>query len=103
MTQKNNRLAVKDQLNEAAEQGVQFVTYGDGDLGVPVAIDDAIRDFEAMEDQQIGNVEYGVDGLFECDSEGRIVTRVSCLYGGLTGNESGVIVHTLHHQFELRR
>ncbi len=60
-------------LEDAQRQGVQFVTYGDGDLGIPMAIDEAIRDFEAMEEHQIGTVDYNVNGLFECNSEGRVL------------------------------
>ena len=37
-------------LEDAQRQGVQFVTYGDGDLGIPMAIDEAIRDFESFDD-----------------------------------------------------
>lgn len=71
--QGKQRLTVIDQLNDAEERGVQFVTYGYGDLGVPVAIDDAIKDFEAMEDwPEDCNVDYGVDGLFPCDEAGTI-------------------------------
>jgi hypothetical protein len=56
-----------DALEDARQQGVQFVTYGDGDIGVPVAIDEAIKDFEAMEDQQIGAGDW-----FPCDNAGII-------------------------------
>ena len=56
-----------DALEDARQQGVQFVTYGDGDLGVPVAIDEAIKDFEVMEDQQIGAGTW-----FPCDEVGTI-------------------------------
>jgi len=56
-----------DALEDARQQGVQFVTYGDGDIGVPVAIDEAIKDFEAMEDQQIGAGTW-----FPCDEAGTI-------------------------------
>ncbi|MFZ4525659.1 MAG: hypothetical protein ACOYOE_08950 [Chlorobium sp.] len=56
-----------DILEDARQRGVQFVTYGDGDLGVPVAIDEAIKDFEAMEDQQIGEGDW-----FPCDNAGTI-------------------------------
>ncbi len=56
-----------DALENARRQGVQFVTYGDGDLGVPVAIDEAIKDFKTMEDQQIGAGDW-----FPCDEVGTI-------------------------------
>ena len=55
-------------LEDAQRQGVQFVTYGDGDLGIPMAIDEAIRDFESFDDDQIGEGTWYV-----CDSEGKVL------------------------------
>lgn len=42
------------ELQAAKADGVAFVSYGDGDLGVPIPIDDAIADISQMEDHQIG-------------------------------------------------
>ena len=55
-------------LEDAQRQGVQFVTYGDGDLGIPMAIDEVIRDFESFDDDQIGEGTWYV-----CNSEGRVL------------------------------
>jgi hypothetical protein len=48
--------------------GADFVTYGDGDLGVAIPIFDAIVDFESMEDDQIGEGTWYV-----CDKDGNII------------------------------
>ena len=64
---------IAEAIRGKALEGAEFVTYGDGDLGIPMAIDEAIRDFEAMEEHQIGTVDYNVNGLFECNSEGRVL------------------------------
>lgn len=58
-------------LKEAKKDGTRFVTYGESDLGIPVAIDDAIVDIESM------NAEYFGDcGWYACDETGRIEDSV---------------------------
>lgn len=50
------------ELRAAKEQGVKFVTYGESDLGMPIEIDVAICDIQAMDAELIGG---GV--WYECE------------------------------------
>jgi hypothetical protein len=52
---KKTAMEMLSELIDAQERGVKFVTYGDGDLGVPVTIEDAIDDVAQMDDDMIGN------------------------------------------------
>ena len=44
-----------------------FVTYGESDLGIPVAKQDAIDDMSSMDDEMIGDGTW-----YECDAEGNV-------------------------------
>jgi len=59
---------IAEAIRGKALEGAEFVTYGDGDLGIPMAIDEAIRDFESFDDDQIGEGTWYV-----CDSEGKVL------------------------------
>ena len=58
---------VKDMVKELEGSKSDYVTYGDGDLGIPVRREDAILDIGAMEDIQIGEGTW-----YECDENGNI-------------------------------
>ena len=45
----------------------EFVTYGESDLGTPVAKQDAIDDISSMDDDMIGDGDW-----YECDAEGNV-------------------------------
>jgi len=51
---------------EASES--EYVTYGDGDLGMPIKREDALADIKNMSDDIIGEGDW-----YECDSEGKII------------------------------
>jgi len=53
--------------NEIRSSSSAFVTYGDSDLGIPVAKDDAIADIMTMDDEQIGDGTW-----YECDETGAV-------------------------------
>ena len=55
-------------IDELKNSDAEYVTYGDGDLGIPVLRTDAIRDIESMDDESIGDGTW-----YECDSEGNLV------------------------------
>jgi len=44
-----------------------YVTYGDGDLGIPIERMAAIADIESMDDEQIGDGTW-----YECDETGKV-------------------------------
>lgn len=54
------------ELNEAKAQGVNFVSYGDSDLGMAIEIDDAIADIKGMDDEMIGAGTW-----YACDESGQ--------------------------------
>ena len=58
---------IAEAIRGKALEGAEYVTYGDGDLGVPVPIFDAQADFEQMDDDQIGEGTWYV-----CDKNGRV-------------------------------
>jgi hypothetical protein len=55
------------ELIAAKNAGVNFVTYGDGDLGMPVEIDDAIEDIKSMDEDMIGDGTW-----YACDENGEV-------------------------------
>uniref|UniRef100_A0A6M3LX41 Uncharacterized protein n=1 Tax=viral metagenome TaxID=1070528 RepID=A0A6M3LX41_9ZZZZ len=57
----------KDLLEEIKASRSDFVTYGDGDLGIPIRREDALRDIASMDDDQIGDGDWE-----ECDPRGEI-------------------------------
>jgi hypothetical protein len=59
---------IAELIRSKARRGAEYVTYGDGDLGVPIPIFDAIVDFESMEDDLIGEGTW-----FVCDETGKII------------------------------
>jgi len=58
---------IADAMHEKELDGAEYVTYGDGDLGVPIPIFEARADFEQMDDDQIGEGTWYV-----CDANGTI-------------------------------
>ena len=58
----------KEMINEMLASGADFVTYGDGDLGVPVQIDAAIDDISGMDDETIGEGTW-----YPCDENGNVI------------------------------
>jgi len=61
---------IAEAMHEKELDGAEYVTYGEGDLGVPVQILEARADFEQMDDYQIGEGTWYV-----CDKEGTITER----------------------------
>jgi hypothetical protein len=57
----------KELASEVAASKSEYVTYGDGDLGIPVRREDAIADILDMDDDIIGDGTW-----YECDAEGNI-------------------------------
>jgi hypothetical protein len=55
-------------LNEIRKSKSEYITYGDGDLGLPIKRLDAIADIESMDDEMIGEGAYWC----ECNSQGDI-------------------------------
>ena len=55
----------KDMIEEIEASRSHYVTYGAGDLGIPIRREDAIRDIATMDDDQIGDGDWE-----ECDSKG---------------------------------
>lgn len=52
---------------DAYNDGADYVTYGDGDLGVPVKINDALTDIINMDPESIGDGTWYV-----CDETGKV-------------------------------
>ena len=61
---------VKQMVEEIRKSGAEFVTYGDGDLGTPVSVEEAIQDIENMDDDMIGEGTW-----LPCDEDGRLITE----------------------------
>lgn len=59
----------KQMADEIRSSGSKFVTYGEGDLGIPIERENAIRDIESMADESIGEGTW-----FECDEKGVVTT-----------------------------
>jgi hypothetical protein len=57
----------KEMLAEIRASKNAYITYGDGDLGIPVSRMAAIRDIESMDDAQIGEGTW-----YECDETGKV-------------------------------
>ncbi len=57
----------KQMAEEIKASKSDYVTYGDGDLGVPVARLEAIADIECMDDDVIGEGTW-----YECDKDGNV-------------------------------
>lgn len=55
------------ELQDAKNDGVKFVTYGESDIGMPIPIEDAILDIQIMPDEMIGDGTW-----YPCDIEGNI-------------------------------
>ncbi len=58
----------KESIECLKKMDVQYVTYGDSDLGMPVKKEDAISDWEQMEDEM-----WGEGTWYVCDGEGKIL------------------------------
>jgi len=58
----------KELAQEIMASNSNFVTYGDGDLGIPVKREDAIADILGMDDDMIGDGTW-----YECDAEGNVI------------------------------
>lgn len=56
---------VKELCDEMRASTSDYVTYGEGDLGIPIPRLEAIADIEAMDDEQIGEGTW-----YECDEDG---------------------------------
>lgn len=57
----------KELAGEIRASTSAYVTYGDGDLGIPVAREEAIMDIDVMDDDLIG------DGIwYECNEFGTV-------------------------------
>ncbi|MBW2993930.1 hypothetical protein KY315_00745 [Candidatus Woesearchaeota archaeon] len=54
-------------LDEIKASKSAYITYGDGDIGVPMKKEDALADIASMEDHQIGEGTW-----YECDEDGNI-------------------------------
>lgn len=57
----------KEMAAEIEVSKSEYVTYGEGDLGIPVKREDAIADILGMDDEMIGEGTW-----YECDAEGNI-------------------------------
>ncbi len=57
----------KTMLQQMRESNSEFVTYGDGDLGMPIERLSAIADIEAMDDENFQGDWY------DCDCEGNVI------------------------------
>jgi hypothetical protein len=57
----------KQLADEIRASASLYVTYGDGDLGIPVKMEDSIADIEAMDDEAIGEGTW-----YECDEDGKV-------------------------------
>ena len=67
MTQIKTTSEMISEIEKAKSFGVKYITYGDGDLGQAVEIDEAIADISSMEDHQIGEGTW-----FVCDKNGNV-------------------------------
>jgi hypothetical protein len=57
----------KQVADEIRASKSKYVTYGESDLGMPIPKGRAIKDFEAMDDEIVGDGEW-----WECDKNGNI-------------------------------
>jgi soluble P-type ATPase len=57
----------KELLKEIKASKSKYVTYGDGDLGMPILREDAIADIFSMEQDVIGKGTW-----YECDEHGNV-------------------------------
>jgi hypothetical protein len=57
----------KEMAQEIAASRSKFVTYGEGDIGIPVDRMEAIEDILNIDDELIGDGTW-----YECDNEGNI-------------------------------
>jgi len=55
----------KEMAAEITASKSEYVTYGEGDLGLPVKREEAIADILAMDDELIGEGTW-----YECNSQG---------------------------------
>ena len=55
-------------IKELEASTSDFVTYGDGDLGIAVKKDDAIADIKSMDEDLIGPGTW-----CECDKDGNLI------------------------------
>jgi len=58
----------EDMIKEIEASTSEFVTYGDGDLGIAVSKVDAIQDIKSMDEDSIGDGTW-----YECDQKGDVV------------------------------
>ena len=58
----------KEMMEEIEASRSDYITYGDGDLGIPIRREDAIRDIASMDDESIGEGDWE-----ECDSTGKVL------------------------------
>jgi len=58
---------VKELVSEIGASDSEYVTYGEGDLGIPVKREDAIADISSMDDEMIGEGTW-----YECDETGKV-------------------------------
>ncbi len=56
----------EEMLEEIKASSSKYITYGDGDLGIPVLREKAIEDIENMEADSIG-----LGTWYECDENGK--------------------------------
>jgi hypothetical protein len=63
-----DKMTVKEMVAEITACDCEYVTYGDGDLGKPIAKADAIADISSMEDDMIGEGTW-----YPCDEDGKIL------------------------------
>ena len=59
-------------LDELHNSTSDYVTYGDGDLGIPILRLDAIKDIESLYNYQIGEGTW-----FECNSNGSVIKTLN--------------------------
>jgi len=59
----------KDLLEEIEASRSDYITYGDGDLGIPICREAALRDIVSMEEESIGDGDWE-----ECDSNGNFTS-----------------------------
>ena len=59
----------KDLLEEIEASRSDYITYGDGDLGIPIRREDALRDIVSMDEESIGKGSWE-----ECDSNGNFTS-----------------------------
>jgi len=58
----------REMIDEILASGADFITYGDGDLGMPIATENAIDDISGMNDEMIGEGTW-----YPCDEKGNVI------------------------------